>query len=97
MRMMIRWKVPAEQGNLTVKSGTMTKVLESMLRNLKPEAAYFHAEGGLRGGTMVFEMADPSEIAQIAEPLFQELNAQIDLLPVMNAEDLRRALESVAS
>ena len=97
MRTMIRWKVPAEQGNLAIKNGTMTEMIESMLRDLQPEAAYFLPQDGLRAGIMVFDMAEPSQIPQIAEPLFQNFNAEVEFAPVMNADDLRKALEPMAS
>jgi hypothetical protein len=41
-----------------------------------------------------FDMKDASEIPAIAEPLFAGLNARIQLLPVMNADDLKRGLDS---
>ncbi len=46
---------------------------------------------------MVFDMADPSQIPQIAEPLFLNVDAAVEFVPVMNADDLRKALEMVAS
>lgn len=95
MRMMIRWTVPADVGNSTVASGAMQKSIESMLRDLKPEAAYFLASNGKRGGLMVFDMADTSQIPQIAEPLFQTFNAEVEFVPVMNPEDLQKAFSSL--
>ena len=95
MRMMLRWTVPVEKGNPAVKDGTIAKTIESMTSELEPEAAYFLAEGGQRAGIMVFDMSDSSRIPQIAEPLFQELNAAVEFIPVMNAEDLKKALSSL--
>jgi hypothetical protein len=95
MRTMIRWMVPAEQGNQSIANGAMQESIESMLRDLKPEAAYFFANGGKRGGMMIFDMADPSQIPQIAEPLFQTFHAEVEFLPVMNAEDLQRAFSKL--
>ncbi len=63
----------------------------------KPEAAYFTAEDGKRAGMMVFEMADPSRIAQIAERLFLSLNAAVEPRPVMNRVDLRCALDRAST
>ena len=73
------------------------KTLESLARQLNPEAAYFLAENGKRGGLMVFDMADPAEIAEIAEQLFMNLDAAVEFTPVMNADDLQRALAKASS
>ncbi len=97
MRMMLRWTVPVERGNETIKDGTLSQTIESLIDELKPEAAYFWPENGERGGMMVFDMADPSQIPQIAEPLFLNVDAAVEFVPVMNADDLKKALEIVAA
>jgi hypothetical protein len=48
-----------------------------------------------RAGMTVFDMTDPAQIPQIAEPLFMALDAGVEFLPVMNADDLQRALSQV--
>ncbi len=97
MRMMLRWTVPVERGNETIKDGSLSQTIESLIEELKPEAAYFWPENGERAGMMVFDMADPTQMPQIAEPLFLKLDAAVDFAPVMNADDLKKALEIVAS
>ncbi len=97
MRMMLRWPVPVEKGNETIRDGSLAATLQSLLEELKPEAAYFWPENGERAGMMVFDMADTTQIPQIAEPLFMNLDAAVEFLPVMNADDLRTALEKVAA
>ena len=97
MRMMLRWTVPVERGNETIKDGSLAQTIESLLEELKPEAAYFWPENGERAGLMVFDMADPTQIPQIAEPLFLNVDAAVDFAPVMNADDLKKALEIVAA
>ena len=96
MRTMLRWTVPVEAGNKGIHNGAIAKTIEAIMASLKPEAAYFLAEGGRRSGMVVFDLKDPSEIPQIAEPLFQQLNASVEFLPVMNADDLKRALAKVS-
>lgn len=95
MRTMIRWTVPAEEGNKSIASGAMQKSIESMLRDLKPEAAYFLATNGKRSGMMIFDMTDPAQIPQIAEPLFSTFHAEVEFLPVMNADDLKKAFTNL--
>ncbi len=97
MRTMLRWTVPVEKGNDTIKDGSLMQSIESVLQDLDPEAAYFFAEDGKRSGMIVFDMTDPSQIPQIAEPLFMSVNAAVEFLPVMNADDLKTALKKVAA
>ncbi len=97
MRMMLRWTVPVERGNETIRDGSLADTLQSMLAELEPEAAYFWPENGERAGMMVFDMADTTQIPQIAEPLFLNLDAAVEFVPVMNADDLRTALAKVAA
>ncbi len=97
MRTMLRWTVPVEKGNQAIKDGTIGRVFESLFQDLKPEAAYFWPEDGERAGMMVFDMADPSEVAQIAEQLFLNLDAAVHFTPVMNSDDLKKALAKVSS
>jgi len=93
--MMLRWTVPVDKGNDMVEDGSMGRVIESLMEKLRPEAAYFMAEGGERAGMLVFDMKDSSEIPGIAEVLFQEADANVEFIPVMNADDLKKALGSL--
>ena len=93
MRMMLKIVIPTETGNHAIKDGSLQKSFETIMGKLKPEAAYFLPEHGLRSAMMIFDMKDASEIPAIAEPLFAGLNARIQLLPVMNADDLKRELD----
>ncbi len=97
MRMMLRWTVPVERGNQAIKDGSLARTIQALLEELKPEAAYFWPENGERAGMMVFDMADPTQIPQIAEPLFTNVDAAVEFVPVMNAEDLKQALEKLAA
>ena len=97
MRTMLRWTVPAAKGNQAIEDGSIGQTIESLLQQLQPEAAYFLAEDGKRAGMIFFDMNDPAQIPQIAEQLFLNLEAEVEFVPVMNADDLRRALEKVSA
>jgi len=94
MRTMLRVTMPVEKGNQAIQNGTLPKVMMSAMQDLKPEAAYFYPENGKRACLMVFDMKDPSQIPVIAERFFMELNAEVTLTPVMNADDLKKGLEA---
>ncbi|HXZ32888.1 MAG TPA: hypothetical protein VEH30_11455 [Terriglobales bacterium] len=92
MRTVLKFTIPAEAGNAAIREGTLGKIVESVLNDLKPEAAYFFPNNGERSGFVVFDMKEPSQIPIIAEPLFVTLNAKVEFHPAMNMEDLRKAL-----
>ena len=58
MRMMIRFSFPVKPGNDLVSSGKINRVFQSIMEDLKPEAAYFFPENGQRGGLLVVNMND---------------------------------------
>jgi hypothetical protein len=96
MRMMLRVTIPVEQGNKAIKDGSLPEIMKSALDNLRPEAAYFLPDSGIRTALIFFDLKDPSQIPVIAEPLFMGLNAAVEFVPVMNADDLRAGLENAA-
>jgi|SRR6476646_8743687 len=96
MRMMLKFTLPVEKGNDAFKDGSLAKTLESIMNKLKPEAAYFSPLNGERGGMIFFDLAEPSQIVEVVEPLFLNLHATTELVPVMNGEDLRKGLAKAA-
>jgi hypothetical protein len=65
--MMLKIVIPTETGNQAIKNGSLRRVFEATMSKLKPEAAYFVAEHGLRSAMMFFDMKDASEIPVIVE------------------------------
>jgi hypothetical protein len=91
MRCLMKVSIPVETGNAAISDGSLGKTIESILNELKPEAAYFVAENGRRAGFIFFDLKDPSQIPTVAEPWFLAFNAHIELQPAMNLEDLKNA------
>jgi len=92
MRTLLKVTIDAEPGNRGILEGALPKVIQSAIDKLKPEAAYFYSNNGKRCCMMVFDMKDSSEMPGITEPFFMALNAEVELCPVMNAEDLQKGL-----
>ena len=92
---MIKFSFPVDAGNAAIRTGKVEKVFQQLIEDLKPEAAYFHAVDGDRGGFFVVNMQESSQIAEIAERLFFGVSAKIELVPVMTADDLRKGLSGV--
>jgi hypothetical protein len=90
--MMLKFTLPVEEGNQAFKDGSLGKILESIMSKLKPEAAYFAPLDGKRSGMIFFDLAEPSQIVEVAEPLFSGLDAAVEIVPVMNGDDLRKGI-----
>jgi hypothetical protein len=96
MRMMMQFSIPVEAGNHAASTGAFGATFQKTLEALKPEAAYFlSGPSGERGGFIVFDMKDASQIPGIAEPFFLAFHAKITFTPVMNAQDLAKAAPSI--
>jgi hypothetical protein len=95
MRVIARISVPVESGNSAIKDGTLGAVMENAAAQWNPEAMYFTAFDGLRTAFMVFDLPDPSDIPVFAEPFFRKLNADVNIAPAMNREDLGKGLSQL--
>lgn len=95
MRCLLKVLIPVEAGNAAIGDGSLPKTIESILGDLKPEAAYFAEENGKRTGFIFFDLKDPSQIPAIAEPWFLAFDAHVELRPAMNLEDLKKAMPGI--
>ena len=99
VRILVTFSMNPEKGDQLIKEGRIGETLGSILDDLQPEAAYFTDVDGTRGGFLVVDMEDASQIPAITEPLFLQLGATVHMQPVMTPEDLRgpagEALERV--
>ena len=97
MRYIVRFHVPIESGNAALRDPEFGAKLGQVLSDMKAETAYFTAVDGQRGGYIVVNFDDASNIPAIAEPLFLWLKADIEFIPVMLAEDLAKAGPAIAA
>jgi hypothetical protein len=95
MRTLMKVKLPIEAGNRAIKDGTLQEIIRKTLETIKAEAAYFMPMDGHRSMIAVFDLKSPADIPRIVEPLFLGLNASVDFVPCMNAEELRAGLSGV--
>ena len=96
MRLMLKFTFPTtEESNARVRDGSIGQTMETILGSLQPEAAYFGPVDGKRGGYLVFNMEEASELVTKLEPFWLQLGATIETFPVMNADDLRAGLQTL--
>ena len=91
MRCMLKVSIPTEIGNERVIDGSFGRTIESILNDIKPEAAYFAEEQGARTGFIFCNVKDESEIPAIAEPWFLAFGARVEFHPAMTLVDLKKA------
>ena len=91
MRMLMRVEIPTEAGNTAFKGGSFVRALQDVLGSIKPEATFFTTVNGCRGGYVVFDLDDVTQIPSIGEPLFMTMNAKIEFTPCFTPQELEQA------
>jgi hypothetical protein len=95
MRVLLKASMDTEKANEAIRNGTMTKLIQESVEQIKPEAAYFTADNGQRTAFLVFDMQDSSQMPVISEPFFLNLGAKISYTPIMNLEDVQKGLSQL--
>lgn len=91
MRMLMHVQFPLEPFNTAVRDGTAGKKIQKILEAIKPEAVYFSEHHGRRGGTLVVNVKESSDVPKLAEPWFLTFNAEVEFRIAMKPEELARA------
>lgn len=97
MRVMLRAHFDTAATNEGIKSGALPAAVRKLMEAVKPEAAYFGLHEGVRSCWMVFDLQDSAQMPPLMEDLFLEFNAELEVGPVMNAEDLAKGLAAMKS
>ncbi len=97
MRVMAKISMPVEPANQAIRDGKLPVVMQRTMDRWHPEATYFTTFDGRRTAFMVFNLDDPSDIPPFAEPFFMDLQADVELAPVMDAADLQKGLSQLGS
>jgi hypothetical protein len=97
MRFIVRAKIPTEAGNKMVKDPKFIQNLEEYMNKVKPEASYFFEADGNRVCAFVLNFDTVDMIPVIAEPLFQEMGANVEFHPVMSFNDLKKAVQNLGA
>jgi hypothetical protein len=89
---MAKISIPVESGNRAINDGSLPRVVQRTAERWHPEAMYFTAFDGRRTAFMVFNLPETYDLPSFAEPFFTELNAEVELAPVMDGTDLQKGL-----
>ncbi|MER6444707.1 hypothetical protein DEJ51_11690 [Streptomyces venezuelae] len=97
MRVMLRAHMDTAATNEGIKTGAMPQAIKTLMDRVKPEAAYFGLHEGVRSCWIVFDLQDSAQMPPLMEDLFLQFNAEVEVAPVMNAEDLARGLAAMGT
>lgn len=91
MRFVVNVSIPTGKFDQAIADGSIGAKMGRILEETKPEAVYFTAKDGKRGGFLVVNMNDVSEMPRLAEPWFMLFDAAVQFLPAMTPADLQKA------
>ncbi len=91
MRFLISVSFPTGKFDQAIADGSIGAKMGRILEESKPEAAYFTTREGKRGGFLVVNMNEVSEMPKYAEPWFMLFDADVQFLPAMTPADLQKA------
>jgi hypothetical protein len=93
MRMLMRVQMDTTAANQAIKAGQMMEVINGAAERLRPEAMYFSLHNGRRCAYFVVNIEEASQMPMMAEPLFQGINAEIDLFPAMTLDEVAAGID----
>lgn len=91
MKMLLTVEIPHEPFNTLVRNGTAGQILDRIMDAIKPEAAYFTEQNGVRCGIFVINVQNSSDVPSFSEPFFLNFQADCKFRIVMSPEDLQKA------
>ena len=100
MRYFVRAAIPTMGGNKVILQGKLGETIDEIMKELKPEVAFFRATetgpaAGMKSMSMIVNLDDASQIRTTVEPLFRPLEAKLEYEAVMSPDDLMKALPSI--
>ena len=84
--------IPTIAGNKAVLDPNFLNKIEDYIKKFNCEVSYFTEVNGNRTFVFVLDLPSPDMIPAIAEPLFQGFDANVEVHPAMNLQDLKSAI-----
>jgi hypothetical protein len=90
MKYMVKMEIPNEAGNKALEDPKFGDRMQALLKEMKAEAAYFGIVNGQRGGFIIVNIDEPSQMVTLFEPLWFWFKANVEVFPVMLPQDLAK-------
>ena len=98
MRVLLIAHVPTNEASAKMFRENPKKVaegLETYMKQVHAEAAYFGEDNGQRTAYFVVDLPSADMIPTIAEPLFLNLGAKVNIKPVMTIDQVNSGLSKI--
>jgi hypothetical protein len=88
-------KIPVTAGNKMVK-GDMEALLNKVMGDVRPEQTFFSVQQGQRAVIFLVDVKEASELPRIAEALWLSVEADVEFLSVVMADEFAKAGPAIA-
>jgi hypothetical protein len=78
-----------------IKDPNFLKNVVDYIQKSNCEASYFLEVNGNRTMVLFLDLPSTDMIPAVAEPLFQSFEANVEIHPAMNLDDLKKAISSI--
>ena len=95
MKFLVKATMPVKAGNAYVRGSDLQSRMDTVMGDVRPEAAYFTIDNGQRTAYFVMNVEDSLDLPRIAEPLWQAWEADVTFIPVIPAEDMEKLMGMV--
>ena len=72
------------------------KKIDEYVKKFNCEASYFIEVNGIRTMVLVLDLPGTEMIPDLVEPLFQGYDANVEIHPAMNLEDLKKSISRMS-
>lgn len=91
MKFLVHATMDVEAGNAAFLDGSIVTKIQKCLNDVKPEAVYFGIANGQRSIYLIVNVDSMDKLPEIAEPLWLDFKANIEVTPLMTPADLEKA------
>jgi len=92
LRVLLKMKLSGARSTDAIRGGQMRPLMRQFVEHTSPEGIWFVLEHGQRTMLAIFDLKQPGDMPRVCEPLFQAFDSEIDVTPVLTAEDVAAAL-----
>ncbi|MCV0366151.1 MAG: hypothetical protein K5798_02660 [Nitrosopumilus sp.] len=92
MRYLVNIQPTINAGKKMIKDLKSIQYLESYIKKINGESAYFYEFEGRKTFEFVIDVPKGSHVSDVAEPMFKKFDARITFQPVRTLDELKKSV-----